>query len=229
MKNLTLFWSILFCIQLQAQFISVGANSSFGDKKNAFFLWGRHEFGLNASKSIRLGYGIRFSQFNAYKGLFLTAPLRLTKVDYTPQNANIDTLRISESHHFFTNVYIILGYTYKEKLDIRFSIDLAGLSFGNTVSGEHILNAKANSSMPKYQSVQAKPTPFNLLLVSDNDIGSLNSEFTVGYWIKEKYYVFGGYSFLFAEYTTTEKLRNDNDRFRLKGHLGTIGIAYRLK
>lgn len=228
MKNSILIYIIFLYTQAQAQQISVGANASLGDKKSAFFMWGRHEFGINTSKSIRLGYGIRFAQFNAYKGLYLTAPMRLTQVNYTPQNTNIDTVRIAENHHFFINAYIILGYTYKEKIDFRFSIDLAGFSFGNTVKGEHILNAKENTGLPKHQTVQAKPTLLNLLLVSDNDIGSLNSEFTAGYWIKEKYYVFGGYSFLFAEYTTDRKIRNDNNRFRLKGHLGTAGIAYRL-
>jgi hypothetical protein len=218
---------LLSTIIIHAQ-VSAGLNTAFGDKKNATHLWGRYEWGFGKQKAIRVGGGLRFSHFNAYKGLYLTAPVRLTQVNYSPDNANIDTLRIAESRHFFTNLYLILGYTFKEKLDLRFSIDLAGVSFGSTVSAEHITNYKANPN-PKHTTVNAKPTALNLLLVSDNDIGSLNSEFTAGYWINKKYLIFGGYSFLFAEYTTEKAIRNDNQRFRLKGHLGTIGVAYRIR
>lgn len=230
MKKVIIFVVILInAIVTHAQVkVSAGFNAALGDKKNATHAWGRYEWGFGKQKAIRIGGGLRFSHFNAYKGLYLTAPMRLTQVNYSPDNANIDTLRIAESRHLFTNLYLILGYTFKEKLDLRFSIDLVGVSFGSTVSAEHITNYKANPN-PKYTIVNAKPTPLNLLLVSDNDVGSLNSEFTAGYWINEKYLIFGGYSFLFAEYTTEKAIRNDNQRFRLKGHLGTIGVAYRIK
>lgn len=228
-KIITLYALLIGSIFTYAQ-ITIGTNASFGDKKNAFHLWGMYETGITQKKilrGIRIGGGLRGSFFNAYKGLYLTAPINLTKVNYVPDNPNIDTLRIPHSAHFFTNLYIILGYNIAQKVDLRFSIDLVGVSFGNSVSAEHITNYQANLS-PKYTMLNAKPTTLNLLLVSDNDIGSLNSEFTIGYTYKEKYYIFGGYSFLFSEYTTDKVIRNDNQRFRLKGHLATIGIGYRI-
>ncbi len=228
MRKTGLLLMLLFgAILIHAQ-ISAGINAALGDKKNAAHLWGRYEFSIGKQKAIKIGGGLRFSHFNAYKGLYLTAPLSLTQVNYSPDNPNIDTLRISETRHYFTNLYIILGYTFKEKLDLRFSIDLVGISFGSSVNAEHITNNKANIS-PKHTTLTAKPTTLNLLLVSDNDIGSLNSEFTAGYWIKEKYLIFGGYSFLFSEYTTDKVIRNDNQRFRLKAHLVTLGIGYQIK
>lgn len=228
MKKIVLLFSLLSGITFLHAQISAGINTALGDKKNAAHVWGRYEWSIGKKKAIRIGTGIRFSYFNAYKGLYLTAPLRLTQLNYSSDNPNIDTLRITENRHYFTNLYLIAGYTLKEKLDFRFSIDLVGISFGKRVSGEHITNSQAGI-FPKHTTMTAKPTPFNLLLVSDNDVGSLNSEFTVGYWYSEKYLVFGGYSFLFSEYTTDKTIRNENQRFRMKAHLLTLGVGYKIR
>ena len=72
----------------------------------------------------------------------------------------------------------------------------------------------------------AAPTSFDLLLVSDNDIGALNSELYFRYWFKPKWAIKAGASFAFTEYTTENKLRLENDRWRNKSLMGMIGITF---
>jgi hypothetical protein len=77
----------------------------------------------------------------------------------------------------------------------------------------------------------AKPTSLNLLLVSDNDKGSLNSELFARYLIGEKWGIKGGVQFLFSEYTTDTELQQfpePNDRFRNKSLMFSAGVSYKL-
>ena len=73
---------------------------------------------------------------------------------------------------------------------------------------------------------EAKPTVFNLLLVSDSDKGSLNSELYVRYKINPKISLRGGFNFQFNEYTTLRKLTFENDRFRAKNLLPLLAVSY---
>jgi hypothetical protein len=72
----------------------------------------------------------------------------------------------------------------------------------------------------------AKPTAFNLLLISDSDIGSLNSELYARYWINDRFAVRVGASFQFIEYKTDKNLTFENDRFRHKALLPFVAITY---
>jgi hypothetical protein len=78
----------------------------------------------------------------------------------------------------------------------------------------------------------AKPTTLNLLLTSDNDVGSLNSEFYVRYWLSPKIGIRAGYTFYFSEYTTDRAIGFDNsrivnDRYRFKSSLIMLGISWK--
>ena len=78
----------------------------------------------------------------------------------------------------------------------------------------------------------AKPTSFNILLISDNDRGSLNSELYGKYYWNEKWGVKLAAQFLFTEYTTDTEVQQfpePNDRFRNKSLLIAAGISYKLK
>jgi hypothetical protein len=85
-----------------------------------------------------------------------------------------------------------------------------------------------SSIKPSQLSIEqsAKPTTLNALLVSDNDIGSLNSELYLRYWINPTMALKAGFGFLFVEYTTDNKLIFGNDRFRNKVSLAVVGISY---
>jgi len=81
-------------------------------------------------------------------------------------------------------------------------------------------------SAPLSEPFTVKPTTLNLLLTSDNDIGTLNSEFFARYWIKPAWAIKAGYTFLFTEFTTNRELTFNNDRFRNKAGMFMVGITY---
>ncbi|HEX6224292.1 MAG TPA: hypothetical protein VFZ52_07775, partial [Chryseolinea sp.] len=72
----------------------------------------------------------------------------------------------------------------------------------------------------------------NLLLTSDNDIGSLNSEFYLRYKFNSKLSLRAGYAFVFSEYRTHTSLSFDegrivNDRFRYKAAMAFVGVTFK--
>jgi len=176
-----------------------------------------HFHSVTKKKRFKIGYGIRFNVSNGRNINFITAPANLTS-----NIKNIDTFYVSKYQNNFLNVSINLQYTIKEKFDIGFNIDAAGFSFGGKTKGKY--NAYQSTDNGTIQS--AVPTSLNLLLVGDNDIGSLNSELYFRYWFKPKWAIKAGASFAFTEYTTTNKLRLENDRWRNKSLMGMIGITF---
>jgi hypothetical protein len=109
------------------------------------------------------------------------------------------------------------------------TIDAIGFSFGKKQSAVYYGNNFA-TGVP----VTAKPTGFSLLLISDNDKGSLNSELFARYRWNDSWGVKLGFQFFFAEYTTDTKVQTTpgggtNDRFRKKMAGAGIGITYNFK
>ncbi len=107
---------------------------------------------------------------------------------------------------------------------IGFNINVIGFSFGAEKEGTVDLNEFGAGLFPVRDT--AKPTSLNALLIGDNDRGTLNSEFWIGYRIASNVMVRGAFSYLFTEYTTDGKYQDDNDRFRYKAAQGAIGINY---
>ncbi len=190
-----------------------------------------HFIPTGKKQKFKIGYGLRFnSQFGSQLN-FVTAPAIITSKQEGPQvlfsetfNENVDTLFVSKSQVNSLNASINLQYTFKNKLDIGFNIDAVGFSFGKEISGTYIDNQ--SSVLLNGSQQMAKPTALNALLVSDNDIGSLNSELYVRYWFNKKLAIKAGASFYFTEYTTTNKLRLENDRWRNKSLMGMIGVTF---
>jgi len=189
-----------------------------------------HLHGIGKSKRFKLGYGVRFtSQFG--KNLdYLTAPAELTSEttglgvlfsETIPEN--IDTVSFSKTQFNALNLAFYMEYAITKRWDVGFNIDVIGFSFGARQEGKYLSSKRpANLSETQY----ANPTSLNLLLTSDNDIGSLNSEFFLRYWLKSNLGLRAGAGFLFTEYTTENKLRLDNDRFRNKALLLMFGLTY---
>jgi hypothetical protein len=164
--------------------------------------------------SLLLGYGIRFSSYSASGKYFETAPANLIKENklgdfYT--DAQINSL----------NLAFYAEYKIFKKIDLGFNIDVFGGSFGKQQQGIFIFQ-------PLGTLANAKPTSLNVLLTGNNSKGTLNSEFFLRYWFNEKLALKGGFSYFFAEYTTTQKLAFDNNRFRNKAPMGFVGITYKL-
>lgn len=176
-----------------------------------------------------IGAGIRFTSQWASGQTFKTAPASLTRgVDglgaiFRPEKKkNIDDLTLGNSQVSSLNVAAHLFYQWSEKIGLGANIDVIGGSFGKLRKAKY--NPESDdSSWPR--DVSARPTPFNLLLGDDNDRGSINSEVYVHYSLKNQWALKLGVVHAFTEYTTTEKLRNNNDRFRKKNFLPTFGIT----
>jgi hypothetical protein len=122
------------------------------------------------------------------------------------------------------SIFVTLGYNLSERLSFRFNIDAIGFSFGKSTTGNYINGVRGSRQ-------SGSPTLFNLLLISDNDKGSLNSEFFARYLLNEKWGIKGGVQFLFTEYTTDSEIQQypePNDRFRNKSLMFSAGVSYKL-
>lgn len=189
-----------------------------------------HFYGVGKSKKFKVGYGIRYTGYSGKDQNYITAPAKLTSGKTGPQvlfaeinPANYDTLFMAKAQHNSINLSINLQYTLFKKFEVGFNIDAVGFTFGAEQTGKFISSARPATIGEKQL---AKPTAFNALLISDNDIGTLNSEMYGRYWLTDKIGLKAGFSFLFTEYTTNNKLVLDNDRWRNKSLMAMIGITY---
>ena len=203
---------------------------SAGASEGAIALGWNHYHLVGKKGKFKIGYGARFSSYVGKNKNYTTAPAKVTSRQTGPQvlfsetyDESIDTVRFSSPQVNMLNITINLEYNIYKKFDIGFNIDAVGLSFGGKRDGELISSIKPES----LSSVQsAKPTPYNVLLVSDNDIGSLNSELFVRYWLNDQLGLKAGATYIFTEYTTDKKLLFDNDRFRNKAIMFMLGVTY---
>lgn len=182
----------------------------------------QHAFG--GKQRFRLGYMLRFTSYFGNKVPYQTAPARYTSGQTGPQvlfveniPGNIDTLSFYRAQVNSLNLGIQLEYQIYKQLSLAFNIDAVGFSFGNDQSAHHPRNASSSN---------ARPTALNLLLISDNDIGSLNSEFLLKYNVSQNFILQAGFGFLFTEYTTDQSFKLGNKRFRNKSELFSLGFSY---
>lgn len=187
-------------------------------------------------KKWELGFGVRFTSYFGSNLYFKTAPAKLTsgKTDPTVLFAkdieeNIDSVLFPKAQINSFNLSLNFGYNFSKKFSAGLTIDAVGFSFGKKQSGIYYGNNFA-TGVP----VTAKPTAFNLLLVSDNDKGSLNSELFARYKWNDSWGVKLGLQFYFAEYTTDTEVQtthggDKNDRFRKKMAGAGIGLTYNFK
>ena len=190
-----------------------------------------HLYGVGKTKRFKIGWGLRLTSFFGKNLNYYTAPAKLTSGQVGPQVlfvenilSNIDTLTVTKTQTNALNADIHLQYSFRH-WDIGFNIDALGMTLGAPQTGTFV----AASTGSRFHQTQqpAKPTLFNVLLVSDNDIGSLNSELYGRYWLSEKMGIRVGASFQFAEYTTDRPLTFENDRFRHKILMPFIAVSFR--
>jgi hypothetical protein len=211
------------------------ATSASNDQFSEALAWS-HLHGIGKKGKIQIGYGVRFTNFVAANKYYTTAPAKFTS---TTQNIgtifsetiieNIDTITTATSITNSINLAIYLQYQISQKFDVGFNIDAIGFSFGP----QKDFNIISSSFDPNQSPVQrGSPTRFNLLLTSDNDIGSLNSEFYLRYWLTRKIGIRTGYTFLFSEYRTEKNLSFDsgrivNDRYRYKAGMALLAVTFK--
>lgn len=188
--------------------------------------------GLGHSHRFRIGYGLRLTSAFGSNTDYRTAPANLTSGNQSIVAlfsndivANIDTVRFPKTQINSLNISFNMEYALSRRFDVGVNIDVIGFSVGGKQTGTFIANSPFRSSLSGSQQ-EAKPTVFNLLLISDSDLGSLTSEYYVRYRINPRVSVRGGINFQFNEYTTNRKLTFENDRFRSKNFLPLVAVSY---
>lgn len=209
----------------QSVSLGFGVGSSEGTLSAAY----THQWKLGSKQRFLLGLGGRFTGYLSKNKYYLTAPAKITSGQTGPQvffletiADNIDSVLFESTQVNSLNVSFNTGYAVSPKLFIGFNIDLLGFSFGASQQGRFF---EGNSG----QVTSGSPTAVNLLLVSDNDIGSLNSEIFGQYRVNDKWAIKAGLQFLFTEFTTeteVQQVPEPNDRFRNKSLLFTAGVSY---
>jgi hypothetical protein len=187
-----------------------------------------HQWRLGVNRKFGVGIGLRATGFLGANLNYITAPSKITSGSTSPLilfkeniEANLDTLLIQSPQANFVNVMINLDYKVSQKFMVGFSIDAVGYSFGATQRSNFMSNNRG-------RIIDANPTKFNILLISDNDRGSLNSELYLKYLVNDKWSLKAAGQFLFTEYTTVEPVQEfpeKNDRFRNKALLFGVGIT----
>lgn len=211
---------------------AISLSTAFGNSEFSTAFMYQHMWQLGKKQRFKIGGGIRLTNYFGFNKYFTTAPAKLTSgqtgpgvlfAEDLPQN--IDTVLFKNSQVNALNLSINFEYQLYKKLRLGFNIDAIGLSLGGNKNGSYLGNNGLGAA------TSAKPTLFNLLLVSDNDLGSLNSELFAAYQYNKKWSAKLGFQFLFAEYTTNTKVQTtpdfqQNDRFRNKSAAISLGLIY---
>lgn len=175
-----------------------------------------HLWKVGKAKKIEVGFGGRLTSYFGSSQYYSSAPSSLAA-----DESKSDSLLLQSPQVNALNLAINFGYRLSGKFGLGFNIDALGFSFGGKQNGFYINGNQG-------QATSAKPTSVNILLIGNNDQGSLNSEFYVRYFIKEKLAIKLAYQYLFTEYTTKteiQQLPEANDRFRNKASLFSLGIT----
>lgn len=207
-----------------------------GERFSTALSWS-HLHGIGKKKQkLQIGYGLRFTTFVAGNKYYTTAPAEYTSdvqglgtIFSETIEENIDTITTATALTFSLNLALYIQYVLTPKIDVGCNIDVIGFSFGPSKTFNVISSIYDAGQAPVQR---ASPTAFNLLLTSDNDIGSLNSEFYARYKFNSKFSVRIGYAFLFSEYETDNSLSFDegrivNDRYRYKASMAFVGVTFK--
>ena len=191
-----------------------------------------HRWSLGKNQRLGISLGGRLTSYVGQNQYYSTAPAQLTSESSSPlilfkDNivANMDTLLVKSPQVNALNLFINFDYSLSSKFQVGFNIDAIGFSFGSRKQANFI---NGNSG----KITEASPSPFNILLISDNDRGTLNSELYVKYFFNQKWGLKAGGQFLFTEYTSKEKVQTypeENDRFRNKSLLFCLGVTLKLE
>lgn len=201
-----------------------------GNAQGTASLLGGYNWQLGTNKKFAVGLGARFTSYFGSDQYYRTAPAKLTTGSTGPLvifkediQENIDSVLIAAPQVNSFNVFINLRYAFTNTVEVGFNIDAIGFSFGSSTSGVYY-------NFPATTPTNTKPATFNLLLISDNDMGSLNSEFYLTYLISAKWALKAAAQFHFTEYRTdtdVQQFPEPNDRFRNKSLMAALGLVRR--
>ena len=217
--------------QLKRSMDYVNVDLGAGSYRGTFSVSFLHDWRFGENRKFGVGLGGRFTSFLGANIYYITAPATLTSESTSPLiffkeniTQNIDSLLVKSPQLNALNLMINLDYQFSSHVVVGFNIDAIGFSVGRNTRANYM-----NGVLGK--NTTAHPTPFNVLLISDNDRGTLNSEMYFKYFLNERWAVKTSMQFLFTEYTTTTKVQQypeENDRFRNKSLLFSLGVSYKL-
>ncbi|MEO7312080.1 MAG: hypothetical protein ABIX01_16880 [Chitinophagaceae bacterium] len=208
---------------------TIGIGSSQGSAALSYV----HNWKLFKKQKWEAGLGARFTSYFGSNQYYRTAPAKLTSGKTGPGVffaddivQNLDSVLFAKAQVNAMNISLNFGYHFCSKFSLGFNIDAIGVSFGANKKGSYINGSTTAATT-------AKPTAFNLLLVSDNDLGSLNSELFAKYHFSQKWAIKAAFEFLFTEYKTNTKVQTTpdgqkNDRFRNKVSALAVGVSLQL-
>lgn len=189
----------------------------FGSSQTSLSASYGKNWNMGKSQKFFIGTGIRFSGVSSKGKTFTSAPASLAS-----NPANLDSLFSSNTNFYALNAMLNLGYTLSPKISLGFNIDFIGVSFGPS----RFMQFSGNGTQT---TTTAKPTSMNILLIGNNDRGTLNSEFYLRYKLNNQWGFKVAMQHFFTELTTTSKVQTlpiQNDRFRNITNLFSFGVAY---
>ncbi|UBM57883.1 hypothetical protein LAG90_13820 [Marinilongibacter aquaticus] len=188
------------------------------------------QYGIGTNKKIKIGWGLRSTFYTSGPKELITAPAELTSgkqsivAFFTAyKDEKLDTMSVNRTSMANLNALLNLEYAFTSKFGLGFNIDALGFTVGKAQKG--LFHASQSEGYNQTEQ-NLKPTPFNVLLISDSDRGSLNSELYGRYAVNENWGLRLGISFQFIEYTADQKLTYGNDRYRLKTLLPHLAFFY---
>ncbi len=205
---------------------------AFGSGDFSTALAYQHLWKLGQKQKFGIGAGLRLTNYFGSNKYFTTAPAKLTSGKTGPGvffsetiTANIDSVLFKKAQINALNLSVNFSYNIYKKITLGFNIDAIGFSFGGKQNGSYLGNNGTGAA------TTGKPTLFNALLISDNDLGTLNSEFFGKYQFNNKWGAKAGFQFLFNEYTTATTVQTTpggqkNDRFRYKSGAISLGVTH---
>jgi opacity protein-like surface antigen len=210
--------------------LEVDATLGVGDQIFTGTLAGTRWHSIGKKRRLQLGYEFKLTNVSVGKTDYITAPSSLSRENssflitlFSPLNEpKVDTLTVSSGQYFMISAAFNARYFLSERWSIGMDIDVVGATFGRVSNG--VFRAGSEGRAPSVES--ASPASFQLLLVGDNDIGNLYSEFYVSYELNEHIGLRAGLSHVVTEVTTDRPLTFDNDRFRRFSNLGFVGVSY---
>jgi hypothetical protein len=203
---------------------------------------------LIPNRLFSVGWTVRYTGFYGTDLEYITAPARLSRgktgfeaigAPYVP--ANLDTLSYTHvSAHALNFGLRVQGRI--GPVEIGASADLFGLSIGpggtakyqsstgQFVAGTSVAGKDSLASFTGTNASQAaNPTPVNLRLLGDNNIGTLATEVFVRVLVNPRLGVKVGYQWLTTEMTTNNRdLIADNNRFRYSTSMAYVALTFPL-
>lgn len=216
----------------RAQVKEAHLTTAIGNAQGTVSLLTGYDWEMGTAKKLAVGVGARFTSYLGSNQYYRTAPAKLTTGSTGPFvifkediPENIDTVLIANPQVNSLNLFFNIRYTLSSKIQAGFNIDLIGFSFGSSRPATYL-------NFPAGNSTTASPAGFNLLLISDNDRGSLNSELYLKYVFSDRWAAKVAAQFHFTEYVTATEVQQfpeANDRFRNKSLMFALGVVRKFK